>query len=812
MREYKPVKRPDGFEKEAWDNWKDASEANASQLKREIEDLSWQVSENQWDNADRSARGATVVDGMAVAARPCLSIPKIKQPMSIVANQFRSAHLGVNIHPLSEDADDDTAEVYQDLYRMMERESNAAQVRWWAFDRAEQAGKGWYRLNTVYDETTSDPNDQKVVLERILYQSSVVMDPSAVKADYSDARFGFVTAWLPLSVFKRRWPEANISKLATNSGREFDIEAVTDQTPNWAKTDGDRKSIQVAEYWCKHYETVNGRDGARDTEQMTLMWYVLAPGGEDGLEVVEEQLWNGDDIPLIPAIGTELQPFDDERRYEGMVRPARDGVKLFNFMASAATEAYAVLPKAPWVGYIDSFAPFLDAWKQSNQRNFSFLPIASAIGPNGELLPPPQRTQVDASSLQPMMLMLQMADEFIQSSTASPDAVLGRRNAKAESGTAITALQGQSEAANNSYTQNFADVTLMYEAKCALGMFRRVYDRPGRIAHLLNAEGEVRSVMLNAPFTTDDNGRPRRVPEQPQMAPMTTSGIMPQMAPQGPGMPPGGPIGGGPMPMGQPQAPKAPKPKFYDFTKGFYGVSVTVGKSYNTTRMQQSELLGSIMEKDPELGLILSPLLLRTLDGPYMKEASDLAKEYRDLKYPGLGQPKDGSVTVEMLQSKLKAAEGQIQQMTQMGQEMQKALETKQAEQQGKIEAVRIKAEADMALTQAKAQADGQSVMVKAQADGQSAEMEAMLKAKLEEIAAENAERLEAIRQEAETRRQEDQQAFEIQLEEIRQRFESMEAEKDRAAAERAAQAAAEQAESMAERESEREADKPEAE
>ena len=275
------------------------------------------------------------------------------------------------------------------------------------------------------------------------------------------------------------------------------------------------------------------------------------------------------------------------------------------------------------------------------------------------MVPPPSRIPVNAEIIQPLMVLLQQADEFIQSTTSTPDSVLGKRNPRAESGKAIQALQGQSEAANSSGIQNFADVTMQYEARVVTGMFKYVLDRAGRVEQVLNPQGEVRSVMLNAPFTM--NGR----------RPVRAQGVSGQTTTMQPGAPP---------------------VKHYDLTTGYYGVSITVGKSLPTRVAQDSEQLAAIMEQDPELGVVLAPVFLRQQDGPGMKEAAILAKEYRDQKFGPMGEPKDGQPSPEQLMAKLKAAEGQIQQMQQAGTELQKQVETDQAKQLAMIEKAKIDA------------------------------------------------------------------------------------------------------------------------
>ena len=61
-------------------------------------------------------------------------------------NQERSAQLGVNIHPVDENAEEETAEVLQGLYRRIEVDSRANLARSWAFEYAVKGGLGAYRV------------------------------------------------------------------------------------------------------------------------------------------------------------------------------------------------------------------------------------------------------------------------------------------------------------------------------------------------------------------------------------------------------------------------------------------------------------------------------------------------------------------------------------------------------------------------------------------------------------------------------------------------------------------------------------------
>jgi hypothetical protein len=135
---------------QALDRFRLAAQAEEDQRRREIEDLKFQVPELQWPDEVKAQRGSTTVNGVPIPPRPMLSIPKLDQPIQLVLNQERQAHLGLTIHALDDEATDDTAEVIQGIYRRIEVDSRADLARSWAFDRAvnRRAGRSADRHQT----------------------------------------------------------------------------------------------------------------------------------------------------------------------------------------------------------------------------------------------------------------------------------------------------------------------------------------------------------------------------------------------------------------------------------------------------------------------------------------------------------------------------------------------------------------------------------------------------------------------------------------------------------------------------------------
>jgi hypothetical protein len=80
----------------------------------------------------------------------------------------------------------------------------------------------------------------------------------------------------------------------------------------------------------------------RESERRSVMWYKL-----NGVEVLDQQEWDGRYIPIIPVYGNEYD-IDGKVIYSGLVRAAKDAQRLYNFMRSLLSH----------ISFIDCFANF----------------------------------------------------------------------------------------------------------------------------------------------------------------------------------------------------------------------------------------------------------------------------------------------------------------------------------------------------------------------------------------------------------------------------------------------------------------------
>ncbi len=654
----------DDFHAIALDRFKLASEASQHQRERERGDLEFQDPSKQWPAEVQQQRQAQVINGVALPSRPMLSIPTLDQPIQLELNKERAANLGVQVHALSEDADDDTAETIEGLYRTIETDSRANLARSWAFQRAVLAGRGAYRVTTVYDPNSPVRGDQKIVIQRILYQESVLFDPLALEPDWSDGLWAFEVSWMRWREYQQKYKKSKLSGYS-----DGEVLAELETAPAWIQGETkESRAVLVARYW----RVEKGEDDA-DISARTVYHSLI-----NAVEVLEpEQPWNGHYIPLIPVIGRELIPFDGERRWFGMIGPNKDAARLFNYAASNAVEIAALETKAQFDVDPEEIQGFEGFWAQANVRNFVYLP-RHKFAANGQPYPPVQRIQADTSRLGPSMLLLQHAKDFVHTGTGAYEPSLGQES-KAKSGRQVLALQQQHEQGNSHWLDNLAEISLTYEAKVMLDLIPAVYDRPGRVERVLDIEGQKKAVMLNCPFHVEQGGkRPRMI--QP----------------------------------GQPLPCPPENVKRYDLAKGRYGVSVSVGKAYKSRLEEGSDLLAQLFSAQPELFAMLGDIWLGFQSWPGHKAAESRMKKMLPPQLRDEGERPDAAQQLAQAQQALQQMQGQMS-------EMAKALETeqvkvqaqvqmKQAEVSAKLETERIHAATQIAVAHINAASRGAQI------------------------------------------------------------------------------------------------------
>lgn len=639
-----------------------AESAYEKQQKREDEDLRFQVPELQWPSDVSAARGPAKVGGMAVPGRPMLSVATLDEPIQLVLNQEKAADLGVNIHALTETAEDDTAAVLQSLYRAIVRDSRAALARRWAYNRAVKCGRGAYRVLKEWDYDTGTPGDQKIVIRRILYQDSVFLDPFAQEPDWSDMEWAIIITDMPWTKYKRIYGDTGLAKY-----NDSQLTALGNSLPGWVGGEEEAsRTVRVAEHYYleidQSEETIEGvtpagekKNVRKEAPKRKVKWCLV-----NGIEEIDSEDWDGQYIPIIPTIGEELIPFKEngrtDRRWKGMTTNAKDGVRLTNYAASGAVEMAALEPKAPWQGEEGVFEGHEKEYEESAVRNIPYLQYRR-FGLAGVPADPPARVRVDVSRMGPSMELLRMGRDFVQAATYTYDPALGKQPTAHRSGEAIKALQDQTSFGTSNYLDSLATVSIPYEAKVVLDLIPFVYDRPGRVAKILDEHGQSSSVMLNAPFTMNQQTK-KPVPFAPQAG----------------------------QDVAQMAADKESPVKHYDLNKGRYGVDVVIGKTSSSRLQQGSDEMGQLLQADPTLMPIVGPEYFNYRDFPGAKTISKLLKKMREAQFPFLkeGNEQDAAAKLAQAEAKMKEMEQALQEATQ-------AVETDKAKYAAQVEIEKMK-------------------------------------------------------------------------------------------------------------------------
>lgn len=511
--------------------WKAADDADDKQSTREQEDLAF-YDDQQWPADILRMRGPQpAADGMPAAlGRPTLVINKVREPVRQVQNEIRASDIGIELVPADDFGDlgitlDDTEITLREgLIRRIQRESEAQEARNWAGDRATIAGRGYYLVMTRY--MPGKTWDQEIYVHRIYNQAGVKLDPAHEQPDGSDADWGFIGTWMPWDKFQSLYPKlADGKPNPFSDAGEAEFLSMNERYPDWYNAENDRKAIRIVDYWYTEREARElailsdgsyvWTDELKKTGRGKDASYVLPRGVSvvdtrtvidasikfckiaGGILVLEETDWLGPDLPIIKVLGEEIQPYDEERRAEGMVRPARGAQRAYNYMISKLVETVGLTPIPPLQVDPDAIEGYKTWYQNANIRPLPYLPYRSYDDQQRQLAPP-MRPNVDPN-LQPMAVALSVFDQSIKSTTAVPDPTLGNVDPSLKSGKAIKEVVANAKQSTSNFLDNRIRSTRR-EGTIINNLLYPVYGaRPGRLVRILTGEGEQQQFAIGDP-------------------------------------------------------------------------------------------------------------------------------------------------------------------------------------------------------------------------------------------------------------------------------------------------------------------------
>ncbi len=622
-----------------------------TELRREQEIDQRFASSEQWPDGIKADR---LLDG-----RPCLTINRLPAFKRQVTNQQRAAKPAIQISPIDSQKDKKTAEVLQGIIRHIESQSSADVAYDTACDHQVTIGRGYVKLVVEWDDM--DPWVQCIRIRRVRNPFLIYFDPACQEHDYSDARYAFEVEDVPKEEFRELWGQG-----ALDLAQPFDaqMDRSNDMMPEGR--------IRMATYWYVEQteeEVVllsNGEEfpaAAMEDEEMIaflndtgvteqrrrkvqrkkVKWAKIT-----GNQILSEGEWAGRWIPIIPVLGDELD-INGKLDLRGMIRDARDPQRMYNYWATAQTEAIALAPKAPVVaaeGQLEG--DMLSQWKLANRRNIPVLTYKPKTLA-GLLVPPPQR-QVVEPPIVAISTALAQSDNDLKAVTGLYDASLGERGPE-ESARAILSRQRQGEISNSHWVDN------LIRAMRALGrqlvdLIPRVYDVP-RVMRIIGADNQPVTVMVHA------GADPSQLPATDADAMQGIQGI-------------------------------------YDLSAGRYDVVATVGPTYSSRRQEAVTAMTEFIKAFPQAAPVIGDVMAENMDWP---GASIVAQRLRKMVPPNVLEEK----SPEQLEAQLMQAQQQMQMMQSEMMEMKMTIEAKQLEMQSRerIEAMRVQAQMQTAQFEA---------------------------------------------------------------------------------------------------------------
>lgn len=455
------------------------------------------------------------------------------------------------------------AEVFTGAIKNIEYNCDAETSYDIAFQSAVESGMGFLRVRSDY--TADESFDQDLIIDHIENQFSVTMDPNAKERDYSDMNWCLIDDTMEKDAFKAQYPEANEDALISGD-EELNV---------WYQDN----SVKVSEYFTREpvvKEVALLSDGraiykdelegivdelldkgisikrVRKVKTFKVMWRKIT-----GLDVLEGPIEIPcSTIPVVPVWGKALS-IKKKMIFRSIIRHSKDAQRMSNYWDSAATEAVALAPKAPFIGSEGHVEGYEDQWQSANTVNRSLLTYV----PQYQGDPGPRRQQ-PASVPAAEITMGMNSNEKIKSTLGMYDASLGAMGNET-SGKAIVARQRQGDRGSFAFIDNLTKA-IRRVGKICVEMLPTIYDSE-RIVRLKFTDESEDFVKLNEQILDEE----------------TNTWVT-----------------------------------INDLNVAKYDVVVTTGPAYSTQRQEAAESLIQFAQAVPSSAAVIADLIAQNMDFP----------------------------------------------------------------------------------------------------------------------------------------------------------------------------------------------------
>lgn len=621
----------DDLLKEGKEAFEIACEAEKENRDEALDDLRFSRLSEQWPSDVLKQREAE--------HRPCLTINKMPSFIRQVVNDARQNKPSIKVHPVDSGADKETAHIFNGLIRNIEYTSSADVAYDTATEYAVGIGFGYFRIGLDYAH--EDTFDLDLTIDRVSNPFSVYGDPMSTAADSSDWNSAFVIELMAKKAFAKQYKGAAQVDWDAE-GYRIDGKWVTEE------------AVQKAEWWTREeYEKKIYKlsDGTIQSEkQMEILRDQLALTGVQvvgervakcykvrqrimtGAEVLEDNEWPGQYIPIVPVYGDEVD-VEGKRYFRSLIRDAKDAQRMFNYWRTTSTELVALAPKTPFIGPKGAFKTDVAKWATANTVSHSYIEHDGNV--------PPQRQPFVGVPAGVVQEALNASDDM-KAIMGLYDASLGQRSNET-SGRAIMARQREGDVATFHFQDNMARA-IRHAGRILIDLIPHVYDKP-RIVRTIGEDGTQESVPLKQPVPVmGQDGQPKMGPDN---QPMT---------------------------------------RIYDLTAGKYDLTVTTGPSFTTRREEAAVQMTEMVRAFPGAAPVIGDLIAKNLDWPGADEIAERLKSINPALNQGDGIPPE-------VKQQIQDGMQRLQELELENQQLKAANELKAAEIEVKRMEVAVKAD-----------------------------------------------------------------------------------------------------------------------
>lgn len=412
-----------------------------------------------------------------------LTINKTRTHCLQIENEGKQNKSSINIRPTGNGATKESAEVYEDVVRYIQRRSNYDGAKAMARKTQIRGGVGYFRILTDWAaDDGPEAFTQDIFFKTVRDPTSVYIDPDAVEDDKSDMRYAFVFEDMPRDDFEADYPDEDVPSTSLEQGawaskdhvRVAEYYRVTRKKERLILTkNGDvEKAILASEIdkpilKALDSEPKENRARERDVWIKKVEWYKIA-----GDRIVDRQVdYPGVYIPIITMIGEEFV-IKGELHRNGHVRHLKDPQRMLNYWVSKATSSAALQGDQPYLATAEAIEGYETEWANANISKKAAL-IYNGVDDKDRPIPPPQRQQ-PAISAPAYLTGMQFSEQQMMMASGQYQAQLGE-NENAKSGKAIAERQRQGDNATYHFIDGEATAD-RYAGKILIDLIPKIYD------------------------------------------------------------------------------------------------------------------------------------------------------------------------------------------------------------------------------------------------------------------------------------------------------------------------------------------------